>query len=266
MGWKSKLIGITQIWQFDNRFHLLFTRIFFPGEALNIYQYKGLEFITDHKNGEAMGAREILTTPMYKDFLSKIQLSDALNVLDLGANNGGFPLLLLSEGFQLKKVVCVEMNPHTFSRMKFNVERNIDCEFIPIQAAVCGENTRLDLSLGNGGTNDSIYESSSSDGNRYSIECKTFDSIFENTFGNEPVDICKIDVEGAEFDIFKSADFKQLKKCRFVLIEIHHEADRKRSEIISILNSFNFEEFNERNINDNDSNHYVHLFENKDLK
>lgn len=265
MGLKSKLTGIRQIWQFDNRIHLLLTRIFFPNEALNIYEYKGLEFVTDHKNGEAMGAREILTTPMYKNFLSKMQFPDPINVLDLGANNGGFPLLLLSEGFQIKKLVCVEMNPHTFSRMKFNVERNIDCEFIPIQAAVCGENSQLNLSLGQGGTGDNIYASSDSNGDNYSIESKTFDNIFENTFGNDSVDICKIDIEGAEFDIFKSEEFSRIKKCKFILMEIHHNADRKRSGIINILNNLNFEEMSERKISDENSDHFVHLFINNDL-
>ena len=45
------------------------------------------------------------------------------NVLDLGANNGGFPLLLHTSGIELKKVVSVEFNPRTFARLNFNLTR-----------------------------------------------------------------------------------------------------------------------------------------------
>ncbi len=266
MSLSSKLNGIKQIWQFDNRWQLLLTRTFFPGENLNVYKYKGLEFLTDHKNGEANGARELLTTEMYRSFLSKMKLPSSINVLDLGANNGGFPLLLLSENFRLKKLVCVELNPHTFSRLKFNIERNSKCEFYAFNAAVCGENRELNLILGKGGTSDNIYNSGPADGVGYNIQGRTFDDIYDNTFGDETVDICKIDVEGAEFDIFKSDEIKQIIKCKYILMEIHHEHNRKRSEIINIMDKLKFNELNNKIISDTDKNHYVHLFSNSEFQ
>ena len=265
MSLKSKLNGIKQIWQFDNRWQLLVTRTFFPGENLNVYKYKGLEFLTDHKNGEANGARELLTTEMYRSFLSKMKLPSLINVLDLGANNGGFPLLLLSENFRFNKLVCVELNPHTFSRMKFNIERNSNCKFYPLNAAVCGENKILNLTLGKGGTADNIYNSESTEGVRFNIQGRTFNDIYNETFGDELVDICKIDIEGAEFDIFRSEEIKQIKKCKFILLEIHHENNRKRSEIINILEKLKFYELTDKIISDENENHFVHLFSNSEL-
>ena len=265
MSLTSKLNGIKQIWQFDNRWQLLLTRTFFPGENLNVYKYKGLEFLTDHQNGEANGARELLTTEMYREFLSKMKLPTSINVLDLGANNGGFPLLLISENFRFNKLVCVELNPHTFSRMKFNIERNSDCKFYPLNAAVCGENKIFDLTLGNGGTADNIYNTKSKDGINYYIQGRTFDDIYNKTFGDELVDICKIDVEGAEFDIFHSEEIKQIKKCKFILMEIHHEKDRRRSELIDILDKLKFKELTDKIIPDTDENHFVHLFSNSEI-
>ena len=265
MSLKSKLNGIKQIWQFDNRWQLLITRTFFPGEKLNVYKYKGLEFLTDHQNGEANGAREILTTEMYRSFLSKMKLPTSINVLDLGSNNGGFPLLLLSENYKFNKLVCVELNPHTFSRMKFNIERNVNCEFHPFNAAVCGENKILNISLGQGGTADNIYNSEPTDNSKYKIQGRTFDDIYNETFGDEIVDVCKIDVEGAEFDIFQSEGFTKIKNCKFILMEIHHEKNRKRSVILNILEKLKFHELTDKTISDINENHFVHLFANSEL-
>lgn len=266
MSLSSKLKGIKQIWQFDNRWQLFLTRTFFSGETLNVYKYKGLEFLTDHKNGEANGARELLTTEMYRSFLSKMKLPSALNVLDLGSNNGGFPLLLISENYRFKKLVCVELNPHTFSRMKFNIERNSKCEFYPLNAAICGENSVLKLNLGKGGTSDNIYNSEPTDGISYAIQGRTFDDIYNETIGDEIVDICKIDVEGAEFDIFKSGEIKKIKKCKYILMEIHHEHNRKRSELLKILDDLKFYELSDNIMSDKDKNHYVHLFSNSEFQ
>ena len=106
--------------------------------------------------------------------------------------------------FQFNKLACVELNPRTFSRMRFNVERNADCEFIPINAAVCGQNKLLSVMLGKGGTADSIYAPTISNETPCRVEGRTFDSIYDDTFGDRTVDLCKIDIEGAEFEMFRS--------------------------------------------------------------
>lgn len=264
MSLKTKLDGIKQIWKFDNRFQLLVMRFFFPKESLNTYRYKGIEFITDHLNGDANGAREVLITEMYRKFLPKMNLSNQVNVLDIGANNGGFPLLLLSEKFQLNKLACIELNPNTFSRMRFNIERNSNCDFYPLNNAVCGENKVLDVKLGGGGTADNIYTTETTEGTNYQVKGKTFDTIYKDIFGNEIVDICKIDIEGAEFEMFRSGTVRNLKKCRYLLMEIHHEEGRNREEIIQILKEADFLEIDGEPKKDKD--HHVHFFINSQIK
>jgi hypothetical protein len=58
-----------------------------------------MQFLTDHDAGDANGAREVITSGMYRDLLSELDLDGRINVLDLGGNNGGFPLLLKAERF-----------------------------------------------------------------------------------------------------------------------------------------------------------------------
>lgn len=225
-----------EILAFDNRAWLAVTKILFPRERLHVYRYRGMQILTDHDAGDANGAREVLTSPMYRTFLPEMKFDDPANVLDLGANNGGFPLLLRAEGIKLKKVVSVELNPQTFVRLHFNLHRNLHCDVETINAAVCGTSGKLNVSLGHGDVSDNIYdEPSNSNAESFDIDGFTFDEIFEKYFGDETVDICKIDIEGAEFDIFRGPHHQRLRNCRYLIMEIHERPDRKAEEIIPII-------------------------------
>jgi FkbM family methyltransferase len=259
MGIANKVNGIKEIWQFDNRWQLLMSRLFFTGEKINIYRYKGLEILVDHSAGDANGAREVLTSPMYRQYLGQMELQGPLNVLDIGSNNGGFPLLLRSEGLSLKKLACVEMNAKTFSRLRFNVERNFDCEADLVNGAVCGHHQMLEVTLGEGGAGDSLYEKSA-DGRTLQVQGYTFDEIFEASFGSETVDLCKIDIEGAEFEVFTNPGHESIEKCRYLLMEIHERRGEFREIIRGKLAGHVFTEI--AGENKNDKNDHVHFFRN----
>ena len=219
----------------------MLTRAFFPREELNVYRLRGIEFIADHARGDANGAREILSSPMYLRFLPKLDLNGPANVLDLGASNGGFPLLLAANGIKLKKVVSLELNPDTFIRLRFNLERNLNCEITVANAAVCGETRMLDVPIGAGSVSDNIYgENTDSRAVVKTIPGLSYDEIVKTNFGGEIIDICKMDVEGAEFEILRSANHKKLLQCRYLLMEIHERDNRKASEILPIVAEMGF--------------------------
>jgi FkbM family methyltransferase len=261
----TKINGLKEIWQFENRWKLIFERLFFSSEKINIYRYKNLEILIDHAAGDANGAREVLTSPMYRQFLHRIK-PGKINVMDLGSNNGGFPLLLKSENFEIEKLVCVELNPKTFSRMRFNIERNINCHFFPLNAALVGEAREIETALGEGGAGESIYQNGSN-GNLSVVRIQglTFDEIYRAAFDDEIVDICKIDVEGAEFEVFRAGTCEKLKQCRAVIMEIHENKERRRAEILNRIAEFGFVEKDGENKNE-PGEHYVHFFENLKLR
>lgn len=241
MSLRTKLTGLKEILAFDNRAWLAVTKILFPRERLHVYRYRGMHILTDQDAGDANGAREVLTSPMYRTFLPEIKLDGPVNVLDLGANNGGFPLLLQAERITLKKVVSVELNPQTFVRLHFNLHRNLNCEVAALNAAVCGTSGKLNVSLGHGDVSDNIYEKPSNPkAESYDIDGFTFDEIYEKHFGGETVDICKIDVEGAEFDIFRDPHHQRLRNCRYLIMEIHERHGRKAAEIIPVIEALGF--------------------------
>lgn len=262
MSIKSKVEGMRAIWHFDNRWELLLSRTLFRNDNLKIYRIKGVEILVDHDAGDPNGARHVLTSSMYRQFLSRMELNGSLNVLDLGANGGGFPLMLHVNQLRLRKLACVEFNPNTFSRLRFNIERNLGCEFACLNVALCGTRRELEVELGSGSTGDSIYrqpEQRNGDKSVYRVEGLTFDDIYDKTFGGEVVDICKMDVEGAEYEVFAGAHHERIERCRYLLIEIHRIEGRRPEEVVSELERRGFVEIPVESNRDAD----VHLFGNR---
>ena len=260
----SKINGLRDIWQFDNRWHLIFTRLFFPNESLMFYKFKNVEFVTDHSAGDANGARELITTNMYKEFFPKLELPGKIKVLDLGANNGGFPLLLKTAGFVIEKLVCVELNPQTFSRLQFNIHRNFENNCFTVNAAITGIERIVEFEATNGGVGNNIYRSNSTGENTIKLNGITLNQIFSKFFDGQKVDLCKIDIESAEFEIFENDNHDQIKNCRFILMEIHHDDLKKdRKIVINRLNKIGFVEID--GDNKNTDTHFVHLFKNESI-
>lgn len=250
------------MWQFDNRWFLIMSRLFFPNQSAVIYKYKGLNILIDQFAGDANGAREVLTSNMYRKYLGVLSKEKKLNVLDLGSNNGGFPLLIKSEGFQIAKVVCLELNPKTAIRLKFNIEHNFESNAFALNQAICGSNRILSINLSEGGANDNIFNNyQSTDTNNFQVTGKTFNNIFTEFFADEIIDICKMDIEGAEFEVFSNDECSKIINCRQLLIEIHQNNENNRTIIQDKLKSFGFEEIDGENKVGN--NHFVHSFVNK---
>ncbi|MGB7924616.1 MAG: FkbM family methyltransferase [Pyrinomonadaceae bacterium] len=243
MSIKSKVEGIRAIWRFDNRWELLLSRTVFRNDNLNIYRIKGMEILVDHGAGDPNGARHVLVSQMYQHLLGHMKLQGAINVLDLGANGGGFPLMLHANDIRLNKLACVEFNPNTFSRMRFNVERNLDCAFVGLNAALCGERRPIEMRLGGGSTGDSIYQQPQTTAARsYNIDGLTFDDIYNASFDGEVIDICKMDVEGAEYEVFAAAHHECVARVRYLIIEIHKVDGQSPAAVIAELARRGFKE------------------------
>ncbi|MCO6509250.1 MAG: FkbM family methyltransferase [Aridibacter famidurans] len=257
MGIASKLKAFRAMRQMDNGWQLVLNRLLFSSESVQVCRYKGLEFITDLDGGDANGAREVLTSDEYRKFLGSMDLSGALRVLDIGANNGGFPLLLASEGHVFEKLVCVEMNPQTAARLGYNIGRNFPASAETYNAAVCGAERDILIANSKGGTSENIYSGTNGKAG-ISVRGRTPDAITEEAFGDATIDLCKMDVEGAEFEIFEAGAFERLSQCRYFLIEIHHFTETPRSRVIERIESAGFRQIEP--VPPDDEGHHVHLF------
>ena len=258
---RNKIQGIREIWRFDNRWYLALSRVLFPREKTQIYRFRGVEVLIDHDAGDANGAREVVATDMYKKYLSRMDLRSPISVFDLGGNNGGFPLMLKAEGFDIAIAVSVELNPGTCSRLRYNLERNFESTVKAMNCAVTGTNRNVEfIPDRKGSSSNNIYNAVEDNSGLLTVRGYTFDDIYKNTFGDNIVDLCKMDVEGAEFEILREGNCDRLKMCRYLLIEIHHEPDRNRDEVLSRLHDLGFEEVD--GASKSDEFHHVHFLVN----
>lgn len=258
MSLASKLGGLKQIWQFDNRWQLLAARLLFRADPIAIYRMGDLQFVVDHTAGDASGAPDVLTSPMYVDHLPHLRASHPVTVLDIGANIGGFPLFLARHGIAIAGVASVELNPRTCIRLRFNLERNLRCPVMVLNAGLCGATRPLELTLGEGSVADSLYGASfNATGARTTVPGLTFDDLHARTFGEAPVDICKIDVEQAEYEVMASPGHNRLRRCRVLVVEIHDVAGQSHRDVADAIVALGFEELPRA------SNPSVYVFRNR---
>ena len=226
----EKLQGLRDLLKFDQRLHLIFQRVLGRKSGWTVYSKGRLRFLVDHESGDQNGTRDCLTHPMYRDLLRTMQLPKELRVFDLGANGGGFPLLCLDQGHTLAALACVEVNPWTFSRLSLNVLHNVGTHARLMHAAVGGGERLLRLKLERGGTGHSIYQDRES-GEEVEVPVRTFDSLFHEAFGDGGVDVCKMDVEGAEYETILEGQAECLRRVHYLIIEVH-EAPKERQDAL----------------------------------
>jgi FkbM family methyltransferase len=227
----SKVAGFRAVLFFDNWPVLVVQRMFDRNTGLVVYRKKQLEFVVDHKGGDENGTRQCLTSDMYKKYLTSFSLPDRARTLDLGANGGGFPLMLRAEGIGIEKAVCVEMNPMVANRLKLNLATNFGPEAVAINAAVCDTSDRKEIVLRHirGGTSISIlHDQADRTTDSDSVRTISLATLCEEYFDNGPIDICKVDIEGAEYEAFESSNDAVLLTIRYLLVELHEPSRTPR--------------------------------------
>jgi FkbM family methyltransferase len=240
----SRLGGIGEILRFDNRFQLLYQRLLQKHQRLAVYRLGDIEAVVDIAGGDLLSVRACLASPMYRALLAQVDLPSSLTVVDLGANSGGFPLLLLSLGYQLESLLCVELNPRTAVRLRYNLQGNLPltARWQVREAAIIGKSRRLKVHLGRGSAGDSVYGTGSSpEGVDTEVEGITLDDCFVQAFDSAPIDLCKMDIEGAEYEVFESSAHDRIRQCRCLLIEIHATTSERRDGLFARLNELGFD-------------------------
>jgi FkbM family methyltransferase len=259
MTFSDKLRALRGNLKFDNWPSTVWHRLLFRKEPLLVYRTAGVTFLVDFEGGDQCGTRECLTTDMYSRYFSYLPRNHPLTVLDLGGNGGGFPLSLLANRFALSTCVSVEMNPNTFTRLQFNARYNARRCWQPMNAALAAKSGWIDLDDTKGGTGESMYTAPrNGDKERVRIPLLTFDEIVAQHFESEPgalIDICKIDVEGAEHEVLLSETCQSIVRVGFLVIEIHPTGDV--FALIQKIISYGFEE-----IQAEKPNGEVHFFRN----
>jgi FkbM family methyltransferase len=180
----------------------------------------------------------------FDEVIKEIDLERQVNIIDAGANIG-LATLYFYAYIPNSIIIMLEPEKNNFEILEYNIKQNIpdNQNIIPLKAALWYEDTQLEIgnefrdkshcaftvSTVTGLTNNELLT------NAYSL------SSIMKKYQLEGIDILKMDIEGAEKDIFKYKDEIDyfLPKCKFVAIEVHEEFIKEK-EILDILESHNF--------------------------
>jgi FkbM family methyltransferase len=225
--------------QFDNWPFLVIQRCCF--QTPMVFRKRNVRFLVDRAGGDQYGLIECVARDMYSRHFHYLTKDRPLRVLDLGANSGGFGLALILTGFEIERIVAVEMNLRTHARLAFNLVNNIGSKAALVHAAVCDRKRSILVADNDGWVGNSIYGRHPSGTPSLVVPGVTLDELTSTYFLNERVDILKMDIEFAEYEVLLSETCKSIVQYDHLLLEIHEDESHKGSALIRRLGELNFE-------------------------
>lgn len=168
-------------------------------------------------------------------------MKSSKTIIDLGANIG-LASYYFAATFKDARIFSVEPDSDNFKILSKNLSKLIKsnrCKLL--QGAAWKENAELRISepskdLGKWALQVEAAPSTESKTNVF--QGYTLHQILEKS-GFETVDLLKIDIEGAEVDVFQ-ADTEWMKKVKVLAIEFHDDS-RERSGFDAVLKKYNFQ-------------------------
>ena len=160
-------------------------------------------------------------------------------IVDLGANVG-FSARFLSERYPYAELVAYEPDPEIFHLAQRNVRGHAR---VSLQnRAVAGEPGPLELHRFAGGSwGTSSFVTSQAVTESFTADAVTLDSIISE-LGD--VDLLKIDIEGAEYEVLKGC--QQLDRVRCIVGEFHTIPDVTAEQFFALLDAYDILEDNVR--------------------
>ena len=161
--------------------------------------------------------------------------SNAPLILDLGANIG-LSVLAFKSQYPNSKIIAYEADPEIFRYLEDNVKRNSATDVSLRNEAVWSHECLLSF-VGDHSDGGHVVEQSSLS----TIPVKA--SSFKELLLEFPkIDFLKIDIEGAEKEIFKDIQPESLSHIDHIFLEYHHRFGEKPylAEIISLLEKNGF--------------------------
>lgn len=139
------------------------------------------------------------------------------NILDLGSNIG-ISVIVFRSLFPNAKIIAVEINAENFQLLDKNCSADPRVELV--NAAIWSENGHVDqVDVGDG---EWALRVGNYQGKALGkVPSYTFEKILEK-YKVDRVDLCKMDIEGAESDVLIKSWREVFSKTKLLILEIHH--------------------------------------------
>lgn len=168
--------------------------------------------------------------------LERFELMNA-NVLDIGAHVGAFSLAICST-YRGSTTTAFEPTPETFQYLTRNIAQNdLAARITPVNAAVSSRGGPVTFHIGGyaNSTNSILGDPSQATINVPSMALEAVLTREKRGF-----DVCKMDCEGAEYDLIEATPLRAWDRVRLILLEFHPVPGRKSSALISRIGSLGF--------------------------
>lgn len=162
-------------------------------------------------------------------------------IVDAGANIGLTSIFFL-EKFNTCEIVCLEPDKSNFEILNFNLNCSSTQEVFKMNAALWPVETKMEIINDFRDKSDWAKRVRMS-GNNEGVDALSLNKILKD-FNWRDIDVLKIDIEGAEKELFldENTDLNFLKITRCIAIEIHDEFNC-RTAINNIFKEYGFEYF-----------------------
>ena len=255
---KYKLQSVYLWTRFDNFFQLLLSHLIYPKGVIT-YVWKGNPVVVDGRRQEtAGGIHPVLVLGEYTPFLNLLPPSSVCRVLDLGANVGSFAVLLSTKFPALERMVLVEGDHSVLPRLYFNSCTALGKKAKVVHGAVCGTDGVVTFHQNLTSVGSGIAVSEATGAIQDVVESFRLATLMEREFRGETVDICKMDIEGSEYDAIGTLTQSHFDRIRLLIIELHG-SEEEDNGLIEKLKGFGFE----HQSGEDGFNHRTHGFLNR---
>jgi FkbM family methyltransferase len=163
------------------------------------------------------------------------QFVDGGIFVDIGANIGAVSLFVDNfnksrEDDNKIKVYAVEPEPNNLLLLNHNINNNDTENITVVNNAIWYEKKMVSIS--NRGGNSSIVDLEKRD--KSEVLAITMENLF-STYKIKEVDVMKIDIEGAEFDLILNTPAKTLAKIKILVLEFDKSFDGKFGQMVEKL-------------------------------
>lgn len=186
-----------------------------------------MRFVERPDSTDASVFREVWEENVYhlgpEDFVS------AGVAVDIGANVGAFALRAAYLG--ARRVIAYEPEQENFEFLRKNMEVHpgLGAAVLAVQAAVWSCERELTMVSRHGGA-----QVSEELGSGQRVAARTLDQVFQD-HGVAECDVLKLDVEGAEYAIFRTTSIETQGRCRRIVLEFHPAPDEVFGRLLAQL-------------------------------
>ena len=182
----------------------------------------GLNFKFRCKNDDRSTISEIFILEIY----NKYTINETDIIVDAGANIGEFTLLAAS---QAKKgmVYAIEPNKEANELLLANIASNNLTNVKTFDVALDSKDGIRNFYISHG-TNSNFFYKTRDDKNIL-VKTITLKHFIENN-AIKKIDLLKMDIEGAEFDVLMNTSKEELRKIYKIILEFHNISDGKNDK------------------------------------